>query len=198
MQTAPPLVSRSPHQTASSSSAIKKYGGVNNLETRLQIRKARSQTSYDARIAEYDAAIALRNQFVATGDLVGAAAVTLKNKKIPKTRPQMPTILKPPYAPRAYQTYSVLATNFLSVQNGVVVAQKLVYCSMCLIIAEERGSHPDPMKPAVLPLHEQRIHYARSDNNCQGAVEGICDACLNRWAIQVKAEWEQAKAGSSH
>ncbi|KAJ7018915.1 hypothetical protein C8F04DRAFT_1149583, partial [Mycena alexandri] len=178
--------------------AIKKYGGASNLETHLQIRKARSQTSYDIRIAEYDAAMALRNQLVATGDLAGAAAVTLTNKKTPKTRPQMPTILKRPYAPPAYQTYSIMATNFLSVQNGVVVAQKLVYCGICVIMAEERGPHPNPMKRTGLALHEQQIHYARRDDDCQGAVDGICDACLNRFAIEVKAEWEQAKAGSSH
>ncbi|KAF7356148.1 hypothetical protein MVEN_00945500 [Mycena venus] len=186
--------------------AIEKFGSEAELETHFQTRKARSQQAYEARVAEYDAATNERNRLIANGDLAGADAVTLKNKKkIPKTRPMIPPILKPSYTPPSYQALAVMPTNFLVIKaDNTIVAHALVRCEICVIISELCSTfklYPGPMRPEALPDHEYEAHYAREDDSCQGSAaanaSGMCDACMNRLAIDMKEERDELRAAAA-
>lgn len=178
-----------------SNSAIAKFGGEDHLENHLQTRKARSRQAYEARIAEYNAATEVRDNLKATGDLVGAAAVTLKNKKqIPKTRPKMPAILKPSHTPLLYTDLSIMSTNFLAVEDATtVVAYALLRCEVCVLMweldpAPMPSAVPDLMHPALLPAHERAAHHLRRSDRCRGSPTGICKPCLNRMALGIKED----------
>ncbi|KAJ7114888.1 hypothetical protein C8R44DRAFT_225417 [Mycena epipterygia] len=187
--------------------AIDKYGGEDKLATHLEHKKARLWKAYEKRLAEYNAAITERRRLKNIGDAPGSAAVTLKNdKKVPKTRPRMPAILKAPFTPAFYQTISILPTNFLVVENGGVCAQRLVTCTLCNTVKDlrwqdsyQRGDRlvPQPMLSGLLPSHEQALHFAFRHQQCHscchvrdffGALPARCETCLNRKAIEIKEE----------
>jgi hypothetical protein len=174
------------------------------LENHLQTRKARSRQAYEARIAEYNAATKVRDSLKATGDLVGAAAVTLKNKKqIPKTRPKMPAILKPSHTPLLYTDLSIMFTNFLAVEDATtVVAYALLRCEVCVLMweldpAPTPSAVPDLMHPALLPAHERAAHHLRRGDRCRGSPTGICKPCLNRMALGIKEDRDALRAATS-
>ncbi|KAJ7087145.1 hypothetical protein C8R44DRAFT_991415 [Mycena epipterygia] len=181
--------------------AIQKYGGEDKLGVHLKRKKARLLEAYETRLAEYEIANSERKRLIASGNVAGAAAVTLKNnKKIPKTRPRMPPILKEAFTPLHYQTLTIMPTNYLTVETGCILAQGLLKCTLCIIIAElraeEDGSpaqYPDFMRPALLPDHEHQKHYARRHDSCARRFRlmigpSSCAPCLNRMAIDIKAE----------
>ncbi|KAJ7696996.1 hypothetical protein B0H17DRAFT_1266727 [Mycena rosella] len=197
------------HRTKTPRSAIEKHGGEDNLTAHLTAKKARALESYEKRLAEYNLADTERKRLKATGDLAGAAAVTWKdNKQLPKTRPRIPPLLKTPLAPAFYQDICILHTNFLALEDDHLIAHSLVKCRLCAIIAElhahedsSEPAYPDFMRPALLPAHEERQHYARRDNPCSRMLSddededffGSCDTCLNHLAIVYKEE-EDAEA----
>ncbi|KAJ6541023.1 hypothetical protein DFH09DRAFT_1368380 [Mycena vulgaris] len=178
--------------------AIDKHGGQDNLTAHLQEKKARLRKAYEKRLIEYNAANSARAKLKASGDLTGAAAVTWKNnKRLPKTRPAMPLMLKNPIPPAFYQETCILPTNFLALEDGCLAAQKLLRCFLCVCMAEFRAEdeadeplYPDFMRPALLPDHEQQEHYARVSHPCaraRGVFVRSCDPCSNRAAIAAKA-----------
>ncbi|KAK7036231.1 hypothetical protein R3P38DRAFT_2698431 [Favolaschia claudopus] len=174
--------------------AIQKFGGQDKLENHLQARKDRSRQAYESRLSEYNAAVTERERLEATGDASKAEAFNLKSKKISKSPPQIPAILKEPYTTHRYQEVSIMHANFLVIQpDNTVVAQSLVFCEICLLISEVRpmdAPHPNLMRPSLLPAHEYEMHYARMADSCQGYTDtdGICAACLNRYAIEFKQD----------
>ncbi|KAJ7136494.1 hypothetical protein C8R43DRAFT_612455 [Mycena crocata] len=179
--------------------AIEKHGGAANLATHLQTKRARLLANYQARVGEYDTVHTERARLKAAGDLAGAAAVTLKNNKpLPKTRPQMPAILKTSPTPPFYKFRCTLSTNYLAVdtETGCVGPHSLVKCTICIIIAElranDRGGGPEQtawMPSSAVVAHEQREHRASRDAGCwrrEGDDElGICEGCLNRAALEM-------------
>ncbi|KAJ7493701.1 hypothetical protein FB451DRAFT_1551099 [Mycena latifolia] len=186
--------------SAVKSVAIKKYGGEEKLATRLQSKKARLLKAYEKRLAEYNVANAERTKLKAAGDVEGAAAVTWKNnKKVPKTRPKMPIILKdsPSCLGQFYEAVSILPTNFLTLEAGYMVARKLLKCKICIILANLRSEYeggsapryPGWMQPSLLADHQEMEHYARP--GCyEGCSDGDfpCDECLNTSAIAINEE----------
>ncbi|KAJ7473939.1 hypothetical protein FB451DRAFT_1367008 [Mycena latifolia] len=184
--------------------AIAKHGGEENLATHLKYKTDRMRKAYEKRLAEYTAATTERMQLTARGDAAGAAAVTLKNsKKVPKTRPKMPAILKEPFIPEFYRWICVLATNFLISGPDGLGAQRLVQCKICNAMtnlrwedsdAKSRGAeplYPDPMLSGLIPAHEEEVHYAARDDGCYSGCYAEdeytemwgrpprCEACLN-------------------
>ncbi|KAF8202625.1 hypothetical protein K438DRAFT_1965116 [Mycena galopus ATCC 62051] len=202
------LIVRSPHSrheqirlvsaVAAKNVAIGKFGGEDKLERHLENRKARSQQAYDTRAAEYDAAINERERLKANGDLTGAEAVTLKNKKkIPNTRPKIPPILKQSCTLSSYQALCIMATNFLAVEAGTVLAHSLVRCEICLIMYNAQPTYPYPerMHPESLLIHERIAHYVHEFDSCTGgSARGSCLPCLNRYAVRAKREQDRLKA----
>ncbi|KAF7334444.1 hypothetical protein MVEN_02273900 [Mycena venus] len=200
--------------------AIVKHGGEDALATHLQYKKDRLQKAYDKRLAEYNAATTERARLKARGDETGAAAVTLRGRqKAPqKTRPKLPAILKEePYIPKFYQAISVMPTNFLvlDAHTGCLVAQKLVQCKMCNVIANLRyqdlspsmlddttkPDFPEMMLAGLLDEHEQKVHHAREGDMCYEGCNTFfnddysdigapsrCDTCLNAEALATKAD----------
>ncbi|KAJ7484937.1 hypothetical protein B0H11DRAFT_2019312 [Mycena galericulata] len=190
------LVSKSVIKTIS----INKYGSETKLEAHLQAKKARLLSAYEPRLAEYTAAMNERKRLKAKGDETSAAAVTLSNgKPIPRARPQMHPILKNSSPPNIFRTISIVPTNFLTVEDGYMVAQQLLRCSICCIIADLRAEHldgepqyPDFMRSVLLPAHEDEQHHQRRYDTCRGTSTGSpCYPCLNLQALEIKDDLDR-------
>ncbi|KAJ7475321.1 hypothetical protein B0H11DRAFT_1324294 [Mycena galericulata] len=148
-------------------------------------------------------------------DHAGADAVTLKNaKKVQKTRPKMPAIIKEPYKLLLdfYQTLGIMRTNFLVFDIGRAAAETLVECVVCVIMENLRwqdggpiGSKPqwrDFMFSGELAAHEEEEHIIPRDcdlcsSGCHIDDEVLgrparCDVCLNFEALAEKEELDAA------
>ncbi|KAJ7649564.1 hypothetical protein DFH06DRAFT_1208512 [Mycena polygramma] len=195
-------------QTAVKEIAIQKYGGEANLTTHLEAKRAAARTAYDKRIAEYTAAIEERERLFAAGNIAAAEAVGIgeKNKRIPKSRPALPPILKSSETSPFYQQFVLFQSGFLSFEAGDVSLRKLVHCRLCIMmenlrVDEEKSlwdytsewKHPGMMPAENLARHRLEAHYDREDaeclSNCQENREGRCAICLNVSAIFIAREF---------
>ncbi|KAJ7488502.1 hypothetical protein B0H11DRAFT_2406555 [Mycena galericulata] len=181
-------------------SAIQKQGGAEKLAAHLQYKKERVRKAYDKCLAEYEAASKEKMMRKARGDKAGADAVTLKNaKKVQKTRPKIPAILKEPFKLLLYfyQTVGIMQTNFLVFDNGRAVAETLVECTACVIMANLRWQDS-----GRIATHEQEEHIIPRDSDlCSSGcyidfddlgLPARCDACLNFQALAEKEELDAA------
>ncbi|KAJ7631801.1 hypothetical protein B0H17DRAFT_535399 [Mycena rosella] len=189
--------------------AIKKHGSEANLATHLQRKRATLLAAHQQRVADYETAIAERQQLLNEGDTSAAAAVTMgpTKKKIPKSRPAIPAMLNGSGTPPFYQTFAIFRGGFLSVENGVVSHDKLVRCMLCVMMEKLRDDDckargdsfefidPGFMPPTVLDAHKEAAHYDREEEECfdgcadDGDSEGRCRICFNASAVWLNHEF---------
>ncbi|KAJ7087050.1 hypothetical protein C8R43DRAFT_310186 [Mycena crocata] len=191
--------------------AINKHGSEAKLVAHLERKQAAARIAYDQRIAEYETAIQERSRLFMAGDAAAAAAVAMpNNKKIPKSRPALPTILrKSSMLNGLYRSFVVFDTGCLSVGAEGVVFNTLVRCQLCVImenlrkIDDERWTDysykwvdPGVMPSELIADHEQKIHYECQETECGSYCQenweangaNRCDICLNGSAIYLHRE----------
>ncbi|KAJ7916873.1 hypothetical protein B0H13DRAFT_2658116 [Mycena leptocephala] len=187
--------------------AIQKHGSEANLAVRLEHKRTAARTAYDKRVAEYTAAIQERARLTADGNLTAAAAVGIgkTNKRIPKSRPALPPILKASGTPPFYQNFVLFQFGFLAVGGGRLSLRNLVRCRLCILMEnlreadwnsigcyEFKWTNPGVMPPELVGHHREKVHYDRERVECRSGCEdhheGRCDICLNASAVWLERE----------
>ncbi|KAJ7221000.1 hypothetical protein C8J57DRAFT_1482533 [Mycena rebaudengoi] len=145
--------------------AIKKYGGEANMTTHLEQRKPPSESHTKSGLLEYKTAHEKRVQLQTSGNVVGAAMVGMgkNNKKMTKAPPVMPAILKNSSTPSFLRRFALFSTNYLSVENGLVVPRPLNRSEEFKQWTGQtiEPKYPGPLPRALLALHEQHEHHGR-------------------------------------